>query len=393
MIYLITNRKLVKAFTDSRRLGLGLGKQLAFMKAEHTLPDLEWDPDNDPFFLENVDPRIQWKLSEYADAGAMCGEILAGLAEGLGEYKKPWVVFVHGNNQDGLKNLDKCRELARQHDVNVLAFSWPSRPSEATSLMLRTLHASLGPKGWKTLFSTPIDAWSTALGGPAKLGANMLLQWARLKKSDYDQARKNAEKTAAPLLEALGLIVRELIEPVRALDSSVKFTLLVHSLGNYLFSRIDYAAAAGLGKPFENIILHQADVDHEGHRPWVKDEVPVLGKRVYVSANYSDAVLAASYAANSLSAAKRKKRLGQVMPEPGQVAGNAFYIDMSDGLNLNGVHNFFNLPARNNEAVHKLFGRLLRGQKALPGADLGFELAGGKVYRVVQKESLEDLIG
>ena len=48
--------------------------------------------------------------------------------DNLIEKKKNCVFFVHGFNQSFEKNLEKSLALEKEHNVEVIAFSWPSNP-------------------------------------------------------------------------------------------------------------------------------------------------------------------------------------------------------------------------------------------------------------------------
>ena len=62
--------------------------------------------------------------------------------------KKNCVFFVHGFNQSFKKNLEKSLALEKEHDVEVIAFSWPSNPggfkTKEYRHAKRTARASMG---------------------------------------------------------------------------------------------------------------------------------------------------------------------------------------------------------------------------------------------------------
>ena len=72
------------------------------------------------------------------------GEEAARLQEQVEMYDngKPWIFFVHGNNQTFAKNIIKMRKIQHKYDANMIAFSWPSRSYE-DKLMLKIVTSIL----------------------------------------------------------------------------------------------------------------------------------------------------------------------------------------------------------------------------------------------------------
>lgn len=220
--------------------------------------------------------------------------------------KKNCVFFVHGFNQSFKKNLEKSLALEKEHNVEVIAFSWPSNPG-----------------GFKT--------------------------------KEYRYAKRTASASIGALdstLEKLSNYLREPFnrEALQACD--VKFSLLTYSLGNYLFQNyvID-AAYENETAIFENIVLCQADVDNKGHAKWVnKIET---GKRVYVTINENDWVLKWS------DANFQKDRLGRTAKNLN--ANNTSYFDFTDGPNVDKTHGVF--YKKTNKIVKAFFSSVLNGGK------------------------------
>lgn len=157
------------------------------------------------------------------------------------ESAKPCCIFIHGFNQSLSKNIGKCEEI-ESYGVNVIAFSWPSNP---------------GPQQW----------------------------WWKLK--EYKAARQNARRSTVAL-ERFFDKFNDHIEEVGQVNNIQ--SLVVHSLGNYLFE--SFISGSGYENQtafLSNILLHQADVDSCGHQVWA-DKL-TQNSRVMATINETDDIL------------------------------------------------------------------------------------------------------
>lgn len=225
--------------------------------------------------------------------------------------KTSWVTFIHGFNQSFEKNLKKCKEL-EDYGVNVVAFSWPSNP---------------GPNG-----------------GFFKAAHN--------KREEYRKARRNARLS----ITACDRFVERLVGYTSAsIDEGcrISINLLAHSLGNYLFQKtVEDQVYDNNLRIFDNIILHQADVDNAGHANWVD----LLGdaKRVYVTLNELDIVLKMSTVVNG-------RRLGNTISN--LEASLPVYVDFSYGEEVDQEHRLFRLRKKN-PVIGRFFRRAFNGRQA-----------------------------
>lgn len=238
------------------------------------------------------------------------------LSERLTATGRNCVFFVHGFNQSFRKNLDKSLALEREHDVEVVAFSWPSNPG-----------------GSKT--------------------------------EEYRTAKRNAQVSVPALDATLEKLGGYLSRPFnrRALEAcDTRFTLLTYSLGNFLFQNyVMNALYENETRVFDNVVLCQADVDNEGHAFWV-DRIEAA-KRVYVTINENDWVLKWS------DANFQKDRLGRTARSLD--AANALYFDFTDGPNVGNTHGVF--YKRTNDVVKAFFSAVLNGRRGEPTAGLEFD--------------------
>ncbi|MZH02480.1 MAG: alpha/beta hydrolase [Nitrospinae bacterium] len=224
---------------------------------------------------------------------------------------KSWVVFIHGFNQSFEKNLKKCKEI-EDYGVNVLAFSWPSNP---------------GPNG-----------------GFFKAIKN--------KREEYRKARANARLSVTATDRFMGKIVNYIQESTNE-DCRISVNLLIHSLGNYLFQRsFEEQVFSNDLRVFDNIIMHQADVDHENHHKWV--DCLSDAKRVYITINLHDQVLKVSTMVNGRRLGNTPYRLEGKLP---------VYFDFTYGEDVGSKHRLWR-PSLNNTVIKEFFKRVLKGKQA-----------------------------
>lgn len=216
------------------------------------------------------------------------------------------VFFVHGFNQSFKKNLEKSLALEEAHDVEVVAFSWPSNPG-----------------GFKT--------------------------------REYRDAKRIAKSSVGALdatLEKLGAYLKEPFNREALKACNVKFSFMTYSLGAFLFQNyVRDATYAAETNVFENVVLCQPDVDSPGHEQWI-DQIGA-GKRIYVTINENDWVLKWS------DANFQKARLGRTAQ--GLVSTRASYFDFTDGVGVGTTHGIF--YKQTNDTVKRFFTKVLNGRR------------------------------
>ncbi|QOL25852.1 alpha/beta hydrolase [Thalassotalea sp. LPB0316] len=219
---------------------------------------------------------------------------------------KNCVFFVHGFNQSFEKNLEKAYKMQQVHNVEVVAFSWPSNPG-----------------GFKT--------------------------------KEYRVAKRNAVASVGALdatLEKFGSYLKEPFNKEALESCNVKISFMTYSLGNYLFQNyVNNASYEEETRIFHNVILCQADVDNAGHAHWV-DQIE-SGKKVYITINENDWVLKWS------DVNFQKDRLGRSAKHLN--ASNALYFDFTDGPGVGKTHGVFYQPT--NDVVKSFFTRVLNGER------------------------------
>ena len=260
----------------------------------------------------------QWQVRLVAEDDSLAPDNLPSrqvfqhLRQSLAKDNKNCVFFVHGFNQSFAKNLEKSLNIACQHGVEVIAFSWPSNPG----------------------------------GFPTK---------------EYRHAKRAARASVPALDTALEKLTTYLHQPFdkkALMRCQTRFSLMTYSLGNYLFQQyVQDAVYENETALFDNVILCQADVDNEGHSAWV--ERIQTGKRLYVTINEDDYVLKWS------DINFQKSRLGRTARH--LLADNAHYIDLTDAPGVGNAHEVFD--GARGQSVNAFFKAILNGKRGeeMPG--------------------------
>jgi hypothetical protein len=222
-----------------------------------------------------------------------------------------WVVVVHGYGQSFRESLEEAHQLQqayqrerRQESVNVILFSWPSKPGGALGTILQPI-------------------------------------------SSYRQAQAAAVPSSVALAIALRRIWSFFAAPALGADSLMpgvrdfSLCLTVHSRGNLLLENLvrnkqleqDSMVSNTGRRPqpllLDTLTLHQADVDAEDHTEWV-DRIR-FARNIIITLNEFDGVLRLSDAINPL-------RLGLARSGFGS---RATYVDFSGGRRVAAAHNLF----------------------------------------------------
>lgn len=218
-------------------------------------------------------------------------QIVADINSGIPDAQN-WVVLIPGYCSPLKEGLDKSLELLKAHQSNVILFSWPSDP--------------------RLPAISPIDK--------------------------YCRTQEAATLSAPALARAIEGINRVLIQPARTNPSNrshFTINLLAHSLGNYIVQQ--YFSLVG-PEPrnlsmFDNVILHQPDVNFAGHSEWAK-RIKARAKS-YITTNKFDEVL------KNVSDLVNPTRLGQISIGAVSVMPDVLHVDFAEARNVNNQHWFF----------------------------------------------------
>ena len=354
MIVVISNRNLTGKLDGNPKPFSFLGKDLS---------------DNGNVYAKLVNNNK--KLLPYTEDNKdkLFDSIVTKIKDGDAKLTRPWLLFLHGNNQTTAKNIQKAIDIEAQHNVNVIAFSWPSQPY--TGKEDQTLRA-LKREAVKRLIIE--FGGANIVSMVLSKGADKAEEFIR----NYVQARMNAEASPPDFTHALKVVDNYM---VKRLGNKMKISFLCHSLGNYILQNTITTGAFPL--KFKNIMLHQADVDARTHADWARK---LLNKadRMYITTNQYDYVLMASNYFN------RKERLGQTKQFYG--IKKATYIDLSDAAYTSheNEHEFFRRAYKNsgisytNEEIHTCMGKVLRGERPGLSPVAGFRRKGDNLFRLAE---------
>ncbi len=244
-------------------------------------------------------------------------QVFLACVDDLQRTQRNCVLYVHGFNKSFRESLDQARLIHDQYQVATIVFSWPSNP-----------------------------------GGFIP--------------DEYARARSIAANSVVAFDRMLGLLGRYLHNHSPA-ECVTSFNLLVHSLGNYLFEKfVRDPIFGGQTRMFDNVFLHQADVDRRAHSEWVKRLR--FSRRVYVTVNERDSIL-------NLADVIQPDRLGNTVR--GSILNRPHYVDFTNADNIGKKHQLFGTGAAVNDNVKAFFQRGLNGQTAHDGQGIVFDQAKG----------------
>jgi len=250
--------------------------------------------------------------------------IFAACRDSLDHTGRNCSLYVHGYDQKFEATLDQAHDLRERYGLAMVLFSWPSNP-----------------------------------GG--------------LFLDEYEKARAIARNSSTALARTLDLLARYLRD-TGAEDCRTSFNMIIHSLGNLLFEEFVRARIfARRVRIFDNIVLHQADVDLEGHVDWV--ERVRAGRRLYITINERDKVL-------DLSDIINPDRLGNTVRN--LTATRAVYVDFTHTPSIGTLHQLFGDGAQANADVQKFFLSALHGGRPERTGPLEYD-AQSNTYAVGQR--------
>jgi esterase/lipase superfamily enzyme len=233
--------------------------------------------------------------------------------------------FIHGFNTDFEGGLEIGHRIKELYKIEVVVFSWPSNGG--------------------------------GLSGVASYKAD--------------------QRDAALSVNALDRCFEKLaayFQKHAATACGQKFSLAMHSMGNYLFKRLLQSSIyQGETLLFDNIILLSADVNNKDHAEWV-DRVKHRN-HLFITINEDDFALAAARAKDG---EQQQARLGHWLKSLN--SRNAFYINFTDAQFIEAAHNYFsdNDPLKN-PRVKQFFQTAFNGGRAEQG--LVFD-SGTRSYKI-----------
>ena len=187
---------------------------------------------------------------------------------------KPWIFFLHGNNQTLDSNLQKSRQIQQQYDANMIIFSWPS--------------FSYNPKLSSFLLpGVPL----TFIPSTRLVGKWLLKKAAQRQIKQYRKAQKAAVRSVDAFIAAFTLLRESLLKPLSERTNPPHTSFLVHSLGNGLLQNVVEKSPDSLSDyTFNSAMLHQADVQQQPLE-WISNIQMVANENTTITRNVPDYVL------------------------------------------------------------------------------------------------------
>ena len=306
-ILVVTNRNIVNPdATDVSLFGEGVNakgpSELRLAWAEYTANDWKLELVPEP---DDLNPQT-----------VPSHGVFVSCVDSLQQTGRNCALYVHGFNRSFRETLDQARIIHDEYQVATVVFSWPSNP-----------------------------------GG--------------IIVTEYAVARAIARSSIVAFDRVIGLLDRYM-RMNSTPQCQASFNCLVHSLGNLILeSFIRAPIFGGQTRLFDNVIVHQADVDRVGHGEWMQKMR--FARRIYVTVNERDAVLNVSDIVNP-------NRLGNTVEGP-RVA-RPFYMDFTAARRVGKTHQLFG-EAIDNPNVKRFFDSALNGQHAHGGRGITFNASSG----------------
>lgn len=289
---------------------------------------------------DKLTPEEKKKLNLPAGKDAYSAELIARrIFNRARRSKKNLLLFVHGFNNNVESVVERALRLQKRFDVEVLAFSWPANGGGA--------HGALSYKSDKKDARASIGALDRVL---EKIGEYLH----RLQEEDAQKVRDSAAKRFEGDAETRD----EFLAKALAKQCPVRVSLMLHSMGNYLFKQLLKSSLyVGDELLFDNVVMVAADANNENHQSWV-DRIQ-FRNRLYITINENDSAL-------KLSRAKLgSQQLARLGHFPYRLrSDHAVYVDFSNARSVGDSHAYFEGSPLRNAAVKKFFRQALNGEVA-----------------------------
>ncbi|MEM9567418.1 MAG: alpha/beta hydrolase [Cyanobacteria bacterium P01_E01_bin.34] len=305
-MYVITNRNLQKRKSDTQRFGISFNEE-----GPGILRLAEAQKENGKWKVDVLDDLVVYEGEEMFASEEAFLKTQARMCE----QSRNCLIFCHGFNTSFKGALDAAYQIEQAYDLEVALFTWPS-DGKVTNYL-----------------------------------------------SDKQQALESLLAFDRFFEKLRGYFLK-----YRDRNCGQKFSLAMHSMGNFMFENlIESRAYQGETHFLDNIILLSADVNNPGHETWI--DLVKCRNRLFVTINEEDFALNLS---DSKSGEEQKARLGNTIRNLS--SSNAFYVDFTDAAHVENQHNYFSSKAALKNARIKQF-----FQVAFDGgrAERGLEFNGG----------------
>jgi esterase/lipase superfamily enzyme len=333
-MYIVTNRRVDPAMTGLKKLGATMSEkgpnELRLVEArkrgkEWTLTVL---PDKLTAAMKRqvgIDAAGDVFASRYA-----AREVLASARKN----SRAVVIFVHGYNNDIEDVLERADGLSSNYNVEVVPFSWPANGGGVLNIS-----GALSYKSDKRDALASVGALNQMLAKMQEIldetDSETMDRITALAYRRYPRRAENAER-----------------------ECRLKISLMLHSMGNYLFKHLLKSSAyEGTRLLFDNVLLVAADANNKDHAQWV-DKIQCRN-RVYITINENDKALRVS---RLKAGEEQEARLGSY---PYNLdSQRAVYVDFTRTEKVGDSHAYFEGAPMENDRVRTFFKAALNGETA-----------------------------
>lgn len=241
-------------------------------------------------------------------------------------------IFVHGRGKHPAKGLEIIPRIESRYGVKTIMFTWPS---------------------WKSAVERPVN---NALASAEEMHTFLS------KLNDY-------------------------IQRYPQMNSKIKFSLLVHSMGNIVFKKVidDFYQGDYRWDLFSTITLNSADVPSKGHSQWV--EKIDFGKNLFIINNDDDSVLFGSEQLDRFNGHYDEyegPRLGKDLAKSFKKkkvvkSSNAVYLDLSK-MSFGGHRHFLMKDKKKYKIQKNIFSKILKGEKPRLDRSAGVYKVRGNIF-------------
>ncbi|MGR8919098.1 MAG: alpha/beta hydrolase [Gammaproteobacteria bacterium] len=263
------------------------------------------------------------------------------LLERVQDGKRNLLFFVHGFNNDIEAVLERAEGLEQRYGVEVVSFSWPANGGGVTGVPSyksdkRDARASAGAV-YRALEKARdyLDTFNAAL---------------------MDDIRKKAAEKFPDNYERRNDYITRMADK----GCPFKVSLLLHSMGNYLFKQIQRSSTYdGHHMLFDNVILAAADTNNADHASWV-DRI-ACRRRIFVTINEDDSALRIS---RIKTGDEQRARLGHF---PHRLdSREAFYVNVTEAPDVGSSHAYFEGEpvSKKSGNLFKFFNAAVNGERA-----------------------------
>lgn len=270
---------------------------------------------------------------------------------------KDLLLFVHGFNNSFSDVVERCYSIMDSFDnLEVLAFTWPANGG--------------GAKGVTDYLDDKRDALASVVAFDRVLARTRELI-ERARRDFLDRLTAEAQEKFPDSSERQ----REMIGKRSEQHCPFRVSLMLHSMGNYLFERtLKSSALRGSQLVFDNILMVAADVNNPGHVEWV--EKIQVRNRLYITINEDDYALAASRVKGG------DEQLARLGHYPYNLdARQAVYVDFTNAPHVGNSHAYFEGGTLKNDKVKKFFDLALHGLRVEDEGLLKFD-ASRNLHRI-----------